>query len=60
NLAKVTEAGLLLKSLEGKFSGQNVQITSNRIALSWMPFRAEGDSLIDPFSGFTLSRSLLG
>lgn len=60
NLAKVTEAGLLLKTLEGKFSAQNVQITSNRIALSWLPFRAEGDSLIDPFAGFTLSRSLLG
>jgi LSD1 subclass zinc finger protein len=60
NMAKVAEAGLIIKSQNGYLVDQNIQIESHRILLTWIPYYIKGESLIDPFTGITLTRTLLG
>lgn len=60
NLAKVIQAGIMLKTGKEIVSNQSSPTLPKMIVLSWMPFHLKGDFLIEPFTSISLSQSLLG
>jgi DNA-directed RNA polymerase subunit RPC12/RpoP len=60
NLAKVAEAGIMLRTAKAVQSNQLSPISPKKIILSWIPFHSNGDFLIEPFTSLSISQSLLG
>jgi len=55
-LACFVNAGLELKKSNAKFASETLQIKS--AVLTWFPFAINGSSLVDPFTGMSLTSAL--
>jgi hypothetical protein len=59
NLAKVIQAGMMLKSSEGVKTLSADPFSVNKISLALIPFHVNGETFVEPFTGTIFSRNLL-
>jgi hypothetical protein len=59
NLAKVTQAGMMLKSSTGGKTLSADPFSVNKISLALIPFHANGETFVEPHTGMTLYNNLL-
>jgi hypothetical protein len=59
SLAKVIQAGMMLKSSTGVKTLSADPFSVNKISLLLIPFHANGETFVEPFTGTIFSRNLL-